>query len=346
MTETTDKVLKPWQNDLNKNAMSGSEMMMVGLEERLTDGQLDDFQIILSRPWLHTPDESKLRILWCHDLPEEKDMQDFLIAGGWREYHRLVFVSTWQAQRFIERYNIPWERTNVLRNAIEPLEFDFDKKWDFSDPEKEIRFVYHTTPHRGLNLLVPVFEHLASEHKNIHLDVFSSFKIYGWPDSDEQFKPMFDHIQEHENMTYRGNVPNGDLRTYLADHAHVFAYPCTWQETSCRALMEAMSGGLMCVHPNTGALFETAGQFTFQYHFDNDPQRHAAIHHMTLANAIDLIRSNDDGLKAKLSGQKSYADVNYSWEIRMMEWESFLNSLRNLPRKIEKQGDTFTYKVE
>lgn len=340
-----------WRNDLNKNAMSGSELMMTELTAHIKDDvDLDKYQFVLSRPELHELDENKIRILWCHDLPEDPQVEGFLKSGGWKRFHRFVFVSNWQAQRFIERYNIPWERTVVMRNAINAIDVDVEEKWNFTDPDQEIRFCYHTTPHRGLGILVPVFEHLCDEFSNIHLDVFSSFNIYGWGDRDEHFKPIFDRIDEHDHMSNLGTLPNDKMQKYLGDNVHVFAYPSIWTETSCRSLIEAMSAGAMCIHPNNGALFETAGQFTFMYHWDDVAERHAGIFHAMMVNAIQLIRSSDDDRKAlimKLGGQKSYADVNYSWEVRKREWVGFLKSIENLPKAIEApSGDTtFNYEV-
>jgi hypothetical protein len=39
--------------------------------------------------------------------------------------------------------------------------------------KERIKLIYHTTPHRGLQILVPVFEKLCEWHDDIELDVFS-----------------------------------------------------------------------------------------------------------------------------------------------------------------------------
>src|SRR6185436_14024378 len=145
----------------------------------------------------------------------------------------------------------------VLYNAIEPIPL-------VEKPPDTINFVYHTTPHRGLEILVPVFENIVREFPNVHLDVFSSFAAYGWNERDKPYEPLFAKIAEHPNMTYHGYQPNDVVREYL-QRAHYFAYPNTWLETSCIALMEAMSAGCVCLHPNAGALPETSGGLTRMY---------------------------------------------------------------------------------
>ena len=82
-----------------------------------------------------------------------------------------------------------------MESGIEPAPADV---FDMKDKEK-IRLVYTSTPQRGLEILVPVFEKLAEVHPDIHLDVFSSFKIYGWDDADKQFEPLYNRIRDRKS---------------------------------------------------------------------------------------------------------------------------------------------------
>ena len=333
-----------WRNELNKNAMSGSELMMMGLQRELGVDFLDDFQIILSRP--RELDPSKIRIFWAHDMPEDPESVKALSNNGWKKFHRFVFVSNWQQQRYIEQFKIPWSRTVVFRNAIVPIDVEVDKKFDIDVAEDVIRIIYHTTPHRGLGILIPAFNEICKVTENVHLDVFSSFDIYGWPQANEKFQPLYDDIIAHENMTYHGSVDNDTVRAAVAK-AHIFAYPSVWAETSCVALIEAMSAGCLCMHPNYGALPETAAGWTYMYPYHEEPPIHARQIHDVMMHGIDLIRNKDEGLGIKLHTQKSYTDVNYSWEYRKHEWIAYLGSLRELPREIESSvdGQTWTYDV-
>jgi len=45
--------------------------------------------------------------------------------------------------------------------------------------------------------------------------------------------------------------------------------------------MEAMSAGLACVHPNNGALYETAAIWALMYQWHDDPHAHAAVFYRT-----------------------------------------------------------------
>ena len=323
-------------SELSKNSNGGTELLGRKLEEVISPSLMDNFQIVPSR-LRGELDPTKLRIFWAHDLPDDPESAH-LADGGWAKYHRLVFVSHWQMQAYINKFGIPWSRCQVIQNAIEPLQPVEDK--DFTT----IRLVYHPTPHRGLNILAPVFDKLCETYKDIHLDVFSSFKLYGWEGSDETFKPLFDVLGKNPQITNHGTVSNEEIRTAL-ENAHIFAYPNTWLETSCLCLMEAMSAGLMCVHPTYGALPETAANWTMQYQWDEDMNRHAGVFYNSLETAIRFMREKQERTMSQLASQRSYANVFYSWELRKLQWEGFLSSLLNEPRDIEQPKQLFTYRA-
>lgn len=325
-----------WRTEENINANGGTELMMDALYRNVDNDLLDKFQIIPSR--VRELDPTKVRVLWCHDLAGDPE-SNHLANGGWSRFHKIVFVSHWQQQQYINHYQIPWDRTIVMHNAIDPIVREQTDKKDTID------IVYHTTPHRGLEIVVPVFAKLYEKHKDIKLHVFSSFKIYGWEQRDQPYQPLFDDISKHPAMVYHGTVSNPEIKRQLAT-MDIFAYPSIWQETSCISLIEAMSARLMCVHPNFGALYETAANWTQMYNWSDDVNRHANMFAAVLDNAIDAVRSNHPSLAIKLDNQKSYCDLFYNWQIRKLQWTELLNSLKDSPTEIEQpSGGFFTYKT-
>lgn len=302
------------QDELSKNAIGGTERMKNGLAERVNSEILDKFQIICSR--VRDIDSKLIPIYWLHDLPEDPE-SEHLRAGGWNKFERNVFVSNWQMQAYIKHFGMPWYKCRVLQNAIEPIEF-IPKK------QGKIKLIYHTTPHRGLNILVPVFTKLAEKYDNIELDVFSSFKIYGWEDRDKPFEQLFDMCRNHPQINYHGFQPNDVVRKALQD-AHIFAYPSIWLETSCIAMMEAMSAGCLCLHPNYGALYETASNFTWMYQYREDMRDHMIIMYSLLDKAINDVMS--DNVQESLETTRNYINTFYNWDRRAQEWTNFLTTI-------------------
>lgn len=320
------------------NAKGGTELMKFRLQQAIEPELLDNFQIFVSR--VHEElSEKHIRILWLQDLAGDPE-SEHLKNGGWSKFHRLVFSSHWQMRGYIERYNIPWSKCSVIRNGIVPIDFTEKKR------DGKIKLVYTPTPHRGLNILYSVFEKLSKEMDDIELDVFSSFKLYGWDDRDKPFQDLFKKLEDHPKINYHGTVPNEELREHLAK-AHIFAYPSIWQETSCLCLMEAMSAGLYCVHSNLGALPETSANWTYMYQMQDDLNDHASMFYVVLKNVIEDIKSMDDNsYNAKIRTQKAYTDVFYNWELLKMQWISLFESLKNEPRGITKSsGPMFEYRT-
>lgn len=316
--------------DMTKKSRGGSEMMAERLEKRIDPKMLEHFQIHVSR--VGEVDSSKIQLLQLQDLPGDP-ASDHLKNGGYNKFERLIFVSNWQMQNYIQYYGIPWYKCCVLTNAIEPIAESFPE----TKPNDRVNVIYHTTPHRGLEILVPAFIELAKHHEDVHLDVFSSFSIYGWSERDKPYEPLFDMVKNHPQMTYHGAKPNEEVREALKT-AHIFAYPNIWMETSCMALMEAMSASCLCIHPNYGALYETASQYTWMYQYQDNKQDHLNNFYQMLDGAVRAIKDKSEVLLDTLNGQKIFADRFYNVNIKKHAWEALLKSIL-IKKKIALEGE-------
>tara|TARA_B100001093_G_scaffold38993_4_gene33342 strand:- start:152 stop:1219 length:1068 start_codon:yes stop_codon:yes gene_type:complete len=305
----------------------GTELMSNALTERLPKDLLDEFNIIKSR--VRTISQEKENILWLHDLASDPENAHLKDAELRKRFSRLVFVSDWQWQQFNMMYGINWSESFILKNAIEPILLSTNTNGTWNKDKNVIRIIYHTTPHRGLNIAVAGIKALwENGYKDkIHFDVYSSFEAYGWPKRDEPFQEIFDEIKKHEGMTYHGFKPNAVVREALAK-SHIFAYPSIWQETSCIAAIEAMSAGCQVVCPNYGALPETTGGLATMYHWNENLQFHANVFANFLKGAID--NHNSEDMLSKLHFAKQWADNCYNWDIRANQWTGMLNGLKEL----------------
>lgn len=305
-------------DELSKNAMGGTEMMKHGLYERLPVDIRDEVQIICSR--VREVDEHRPSILWLHDLFNDPEAVHLKDPESRARFVKLVFVSNWQFNTYNLAMGIPYSESMIMRNAIEPIPAH-DKPRD-----GQINMIYHTTPHRGLELLIPVMEFLEQHHANIHLDVYSSFEAYGWPQRDEPYLQLFERIKANPKMTYHGYQPNDVVREAL-QKAHIFAYPSMWQETSCIAAIEAMSAGCAIVTSNYAALPETTANFGFLYQYHEDAQQHVNIFANALSTVIDMVNNNEQGIQQRLAFQKNYIDTFYNWDTRTREWEGLIRGI-------------------
>lgn len=328
------------ENEISKNSQGGTERMKRGLEQRLPEGLADDFQIICSR--VRELDDSKIRVYWLHDLPEDPETNHLNSQESRDRFHRIVFCGNWQAQRYRDMLAFPHDdRSLVLETAIDPIEA-------IEKPKDVIRLVYTSTPQRGLEILVPVFEELCKKYDNIELDVYSSFKIYGWEDKDKEYEKLYERCRNHPKINYHGFVQHEEIVKAL-QKSHILAYPSIWLECNSQSVIEAMSAKVLAVHPNNGGLMDTSGGMNFIYNWVPDLNEHARKFYQVLDHAIQTVQKEET--QNYLSLIKVYADTRFNWKKITAQWVDLLQGLKaQYPdvsaRKTIKRKQFFHYVVK
>ena len=312
------------ENEISKKAFGGTEITKRSLSKLVPEKLANEFQIIPSR--LREINEEKIRIYWMHDLAEDPELKHLKEAKSRDRFHKFVFNCNWQMNDFITKLGMPFDnKIQVIETPVEPIAL-------LPKDKDKVNLIYFSTPQRGLDLLVPVFEELSKKHPNVHLDVFSSFKIYGWEDADKQFEPLYERIRQHPQMTYHGFAPQEKLREYI-QKAHILAYPNHWEETACRVLIESMSAGLLCVHPNLAALSDTSGMLTSMYQFNADTAKHANMFYHYLNHAVNVV--NDEPVQNYLKFVKAYADRRFDPRMISSQWISLMEDLLKVLPTVE-----------
>ena len=151
-------------NEVSQNAMGGTEMYMRFVySDKVPRHLLENVQIIPSR--LRTLKEDKIRIWFEHNLPNDPESTKALKDPEMRKkFHKVVYLSNWHYYSFMSSCGVPYTtQSRVIEGGMEYIDSYLDnpnlpKK---PDPSERVNIVYHTTPHRGLELLVPVFLKLA-----------------------------------------------------------------------------------------------------------------------------------------------------------------------------------------
>lgn len=313
MSDNLDLLLS--NPNFNKESNGGTERMT----RLIYDGSiprelLEQFNIIPSR--VRHVDPNKRNILVLHDLPEDPEAQHLRDPASVKRFDGIVFVSHWQREQFHDKLGLGYDHSLVIENAITPFPDSVLQK----PKEGPIRLIYTPTPHRGLEILVPVFEKLVAEGCDIELDVFSSFSLYGWGQRDAHYQALFEQCRSNPRIRYHGARPNDEVRDALGK-AHVFAYPSIWKETSCLCLIEAMSAGCRVVAPFYAALTETSGKLMYGYAWVENINTHATIFEMALRQAIKNVGKDNLGLV------KSYIDNFHNETLFKLRWELLLRQI-------------------
>jgi len=327
------------ENEISKNSKGGTEISHRSLAANIPLELQEHFQIIPSR--VREIKEDKIRIYQVHDLAHDPEISHLKNKSSRDRFHKIIFNTNWHLNDCVKELGIPQDsKIDIIETPVEPITYVPKSK-------DEVRLIYCSTPQRGLEILVPVFIELAKKYDNkIHLDVFSSFKIYGWEEMDQRHQPLYKKIQDHPRMTYHGFQPHEKVVECL-QKAHILAYPCIWPESACRVLEEAMSAGLMAVHSNLAALSDTSGRLTLSYQYQDNPNEHANIFAQHLEYAINTV--HQDEAQAYLSGfVKTYADMRFNLPGIAKKWENLMRSLLeqypDAGARKEPEKQLFTYR--
>jgi glycosyltransferase involved in cell wall biosynthesis len=231
-----------------------------------------------------------------------------------------IYNSHWCYEKFREKFNAPPWKSVVIKNATTA----FNPK---PKPTGKLKLIYTSTPWRGLHVLLKAFKLL--NRKDIELDVYSSTIIYGKDFAkslEGKFDWLFAELENTPGINVKGYAPNKDIRLVLQD-AHIFAYPSTFEETSCISAIEAMCAGCQAVVTNYGALYETCGEYADFVCYDSDHNRLARNYANVLNQAIDNYWSAENQLK--LQQQTEFYNQNWTWEKRFIQWQKLLAKIQN-----------------
>ena len=316
---------------LNPDGVGGTELMGRAWQDYVLPAAPD----LADWHWCVIPGDNVLspdssNIVWLHSHAFEPGMEDLLEEQFQKHFKAFVFVSNWQYEGFVQKYNLPAERCFVLKNATKP--FEPHKK-----PDGKLQLMYHSNPIRGLDILLESIKLIPEEDFELH--------IFHELDPDErkkQFKQGFQtyeysHVtsQEEEFLRYCLRLANEDKRVVRHTrtnnskvreqlmNTHIFAYPTYFLETSCICLIEAMCAGCSVLTSNLAALPETGLGFARHYGFIPDRQKHIGRFARELKRTITEYRKGEFDNTIQVEMANKY----YSWETRVKDWEKFAEEL-------------------
>ena len=288
------------------------------LEKHVSKELLDKVQICTSIPGKVPLDPNKVNILWQKNSWDQPNLQEFFgNKARHKEYDWYVFNSHWNYEKFRYFFDIPTDRSVVIKNGISS--FPKRKIYKKGDP---IKILHHNTPWRGLNVLLRAMQEI--EDPNITLDVYSSTKVYGdafKKQNDDQFKPLYDQAKKLANVNYIGYKPNEYILKHMTDY-DLYVYPCIFEETSCVSALEALAAGVHVITNNFGALYETCSEWPVYVNYSTNYEQMAKDFASGISVAANYL--HEDYIQNHLENQQKFYKRFYNWDKKGMEWTSFL----------------------
>ena len=218
-----------------------------------------------------------------------------------------IFVSDWQRKRYIEHYNIKYNKTIIMKNGIGK---PFEKFLDLPLNKIKNSMTYCSIPWRGLNLLSSIYKILKNKFNDSSLYIFSNLNIY----NQESDNKIYDDFKNLENVKCNEGISQVKLAEELFNIEYL-TYPNTFQETSCITVLQAMACGCLVITSDLGALKESMNNLNNYVDIN--------IHNFDINNYIlnfvnttnNLIELSDD-IKDKLREKnREYIKNNYLWNV-------------------------------
>ncbi|NJK60669.1 MAG: glycosyltransferase family 4 protein [Oscillatoriales cyanobacterium SM2_1_8] len=277
-------------------------------------------------------------ILWTQHDTNQPAMQALHDRLERTVYDRFVLVSEWQRQQYLQVFGLESARTQVLRNAIAP---SLERLPAIG--EKEPLVVYTSTPFRGLAELLSLWPAIHRDFPQARLEVFSSLKVYRQSEAEDRayFGELYDRCQQLPGVAYRGSIPQPELAQVL-QRALILAYPNTFPETSCIAVLEALAAGCHVVTSALGALPETTGGWATL--IAPGPTYGAQF----VAAVGQILREAEAG-RPHRDRQSAQTKADHTWARRAAQWEAWLREVcqpEALPEEEEERAQAHERRLQ
>jgi glycosyltransferase involved in cell wall biosynthesis len=281
------------------------------------------------RPLLHP---ATALVLWTGHYIDQPALQPLRDPGERDAYDGFALVSEWQRQEFLRHFGLDPRRTGVLKNGIAPA-FQGLLGEDVPILARKAQppvLAYTSTPYRGLDLLLDAFPRICQAVPGTTLKVFSGMGVYQIPEAEDQarFGGLYRRCRETEGVEYAGPRPQPELAQELAS-ASVLAYPNSYPETSCIAVLEAMAAGCMVVTSERGALPETSAGFARLISVEGDREGYVERFVAETVRALARLAGPDTAeVEEQLRRQVAHVNERHTWSTLAQEWAAWLSRLR------------------
>lgn len=312
--------------------LQGNEVTVYGMpvKESVYDGvtYLDhskyknlECDLLLSsrNPWAvdaHFNIKFKKSILWMHDA----HMGTHFSPERLEKFDKVFALSNWHANLLKQMYPfLPPEKIIITSNGIDT------SLYNKHIPKKYYKLIYSSSPNRGLDVLLNIWQDMIKIIPFMELHVYYGFDILKLtlqnnPEELKKISNLENLCKTTTNVFLHGRVCPEELADAQLSSG-IWAYPTSFYETSCITAMEAQAAGLDIITTPIGALPETIGNNGTFVNGDSNSRKYQNEFKEKLFQAI--LKPNQ---KEKLLIKK-YAKDNFDWQHVANKWSTIINDL-------------------
>jgi glycosyltransferase involved in cell wall biosynthesis len=229
--------------------------------------------------------------LLLHDTPRVLD-----IIPTSSDLLGILCVSEWHKDRFLKYYPVFKDRIDILSHGINTHEYKV------VNPKERYMFIYPNFPNRGLLQLLKLWPFILNKYPSAKLNLFCDTKNSWcqeyWKDDMSEIDR---YIEDYKDTVTNHGWVNGEILRQYWTRAHVWFYPCTFEETFCLTALEAAASKTLVVTNHLAGLKESVGDRGLIIEGDASTPE---WHDNALKKLFEVIDSNKEN---------EYVSRNYNW---------------------------------
>lgn len=269
-----------WDGDIAKEkAMGGSETAAIEMaywlkvlsgrnvkifNMRETDKVSDGIEYISNKklieytskhkPYLHIAWRHNIKVtnaptfLWCHDLTTPG-------AEAIQNYEKIMCLTPFHKKYVMTMQGIPENKIYVTSNGINPDKFQMDPIE--KDP---YRFIFSSSPDRGLDRTMRVLDKVREKHPEVTLHVYYGIEHlhkYGLQALQDKLKAMMEERKDW--VVYHGAMEQKQMYMEFMKAAYC-VQPSDWIETSMISAIERLACGVYQIMRAVGGCVDTLAE--------------------------------------------------------------------------------------
>lgn len=280
--------------------------------------------IVISRYinfYIHLPLRAPKVLIWLHDVTLQPFFNGVMLPANGRwllesvicdgvvaqtQWHKAVFNEIYPSSA--DTGSIP---TRVIGNGIDVNRFAI------TVPKVPYKFIWTSSPKRGLTYLLEVFPKIKEKYPESHLCIFRGREEF----TPEQFATM-ERLSDY--VHYNGGVSN-DVVAQEFLQSEVWLYPTDFSETYCISALEAQAAGCLCICSDKAALGEVVGDRGILIHSEYGSEEYF----QEMMEGLETLFEK----KAEYSQKAREWGLKQDWSNRAEMWKELLPSLDDASSK-------------
>lgn len=217
----------------------------------LSDEKSQFDTLIVSRftDYLALPLDTKMNILWCHDIDCNNFKDAIGVADGvfcLSEFHREIFNENYK----LDPKDWIWVTSNGYDNTIQSKHIPWE--------QKKNNYIYASRPERGLKVLLEsIWPEIIEKNPDAILHVCGYEHTLGRPkEVEEMYEEIDGLLQYSKNVRRVGHLPKPQYYKLLSSCAYM-VYPTDFPEISCINAIEAQYNKCLVITSDKFAMSET-----------------------------------------------------------------------------------------